>query len=235
MKLTLENNLSEIKLDILQRLTKEEDKLKAVDLFFDLIVCKDKDSFADYDRALLFNKWSKASEISIEESPLKFSIGGRTFHSHYLDLGEHKIPTLLNMQLAFLIELTNLEIEYETYRAFDNVAALMYREDWTKPFDQKEYLSNALFFNQQKSKYSIWGVQKMQELYMAMREAFPILYDGDQENGRTDGRKMMDLLNIASGDNPSKWNDARNTSIADVFGWMEEKKIEHINKKLKER
>ena len=234
MTISVQNNLAEIPIKYLQMLFKESNPLKRVDIVFEHIFKLEVDKFEDYDRALAYKQWSEDSLIQLDKAPLDFKIGKRIFKTNYIDLGDDiKIPSLLKMHLGSLIELTNLEIDIDSYKAFDNVTALMYREDWSKPFSYQEYLKNALFFNSQKSKYSIWGVQKMDELFKTLKDTYPILYEGEQE-GKSDGRKMTDLKIMYKKAFGVSEEEVLNEEINAVFEWMENEKIDHLKKKLKQ-
>lgn len=236
MKIKVNTSIGEIQLLILQRLISETDVEKQCRIFIEEI-CKQKfNDFPEYEIAKAYKYWFESLTYQVEEPPYSFKLNGKTFHSCYLELDKQKYSTPLNMQLAFLIEAANVEHDIEKFKDIDNIAALLYREDWEKPFNQKEYLSNAMTFEKSAAKYSLWGLTKYNELILTLKNTFPILYDEENEdNGKTDGRKMFDLLNAVAGDNPSQFETARSTTIGDCFTWMEQKKIESIKRKLNKR
>ena len=219
----------------MQRLGNEEDHLKKVDIFIKDICKQDPELFTDLDKAIAFKQWGENLVFEKEETPLEFKIDGRLFKSCYMQLTDRKIPDLLSMHLGYLIEAANLEFDLESYKNIDNIAALFYREDWSKRFDKIEYLNNALLFNKQALKYSLWGVEKYHELIVTLKTTYPILYEDNQDNGKSDGRKMFDVLNGVSGDSPIKQEEGINTKLSNVFQWLEQKKIDSVNEKLKNK
>ncbi len=209
------------------------DDLEKVDYFIKEICKLNPDDFEPLDKALAFKEWSESLVVENEEAPLSFKLGGRTFKSCYIQLKDRQLENLLDMQLAFLYELSNLDYDISTYSNIDNVCALMYREDWSKDFDVTEYLDNAIFFNKQKLKFSLYGMEKYNNLIVTLKATYPILYDdSDETSVKSDGRRMFDVINAVSKDSPIHQDAAKNTKISNVFEWMEQKKIESINQKL---
>jgi len=216
----------------MQRLGNLKDPLEQTKVFIKEICKVDPDKIDLISQAENFKKWSENVSYEVEPAPTSFKIDGRTFYTKYLELDNIIYPTPLDMQLQFLIEAANVELEPDSLNNIDNITALMYREDWSKPYDQGEYLSNALFFEKQKCKYSLWGRQKYNELILTLRDTYPILYThGQEDDDKENGRKMFDLLNAVAQDNPSLYDQARNVKISDAFAWMEMKKKESIKQK----
>jgi hypothetical protein len=198
-------------------------------------ICKLKvDDVDEAQRLIAYREWLLSLDFSIEKAPISFNLDGKEFSTCHLVLKKKKHETLLNMQLAFLYELINLKIDPEKYKAIDNVAALIYREDWSKPFNQTEYFENALMFEKSKCKFSLWGMQKFNELIVILKDTYPILYQGNNED-KEDGRKMYDMINAISGDVVSNQKAALEVEIFRAFEWMEAKKIESIKRKLNKR
>ena len=52
-----------------------------------------------------------------------------------------------------------------------------------------------------------------------------------RDRDKSDGRKMYDVLNALSSDNPTKQEEAENLPLWRAFTWLEQKKIEQINQK----
>lgn len=197
-------------------------------------VCKLEPKDIDFNQQVIaFDTWSRSLYYEKEETPLEFELDGKTFKSCYIELVDRKIEDPLSMQLAFLYESANLDFDLDTYRDIDNITALMYREDWSKPFNQIEYFNNAIFFNKQPLKFSLFGVDMYQNLIVTLKQTYPILYQDEESSVKSDGRRMFDLLNAVSGDSPIKQDDARNTKISNAFTWLEQKKIDSINERLK--
>lgn len=181
-----------------------------------------------------YQEWLLSLDFSMDEAPSTFKLDEKTFKTCQLQLRDRTIETPLNMQLRFLIELVNLEIDVEKYQSIDNVAALIYREDWNKPFDQSEYFNNAIMFEKAKCKYSFWGMQKFKDLIVTLKNTYPILYQNNTDE-KEDVRKLYQMLNAISGDIPANQIEAENIEIYRAFEWMEEKKKEAIKRKLNKR
>ena len=189
------------------------------------------DDYSDSELFINYNIWLKALDFSMESAPYYFEIGKKVFHSSYIKVGEQYIPNLLAMKLKFLIELVSLEYDVSKFHLIDNIAALMYREDWSKPFSIQEYFDNAKMFEGLECKYSFWGVEKFNELIVTLKDTYPILYQ-DNNDDKTDSRKMFDMVNAISGDSPINRNQAENVELSEAFEWMEFKKKESIKKQL---
>ena len=196
-------------------------------------ICKlDPKGFPKEEMLLAYQKWLTSLDYTIEEAPYHFKIGKRVFHSSYIKVGDQYLPNPLGVKLKFLMEAANLEFNVAKFHLLDNITALMYREDWSKPFTIQEYFDNAKFFESQVCKYSFWGVAKYNELIVTLKDTYPILYQ-DNSDDKTAGRKMFDMLNAISGDSPTNQEAAEDLEISRAFEWMEHKKIESIKRKLK--
>ena len=202
--------------------SKETDAEKA-DEFFKLIVEKNIDNF-DYPEkiAAMSTCFRFLENENIGEPPAEVKINKVTY----------KLPSyLLDMQVKFMIELVNLELDMETYRHFHLCCACFYREDWTKPFTREEYFKNAKMFFDAEFIYSLWGLQMFDKLIVTLKNNYPILYESEGDEDKSDGRKMYDVLNALSSDNPTKQEEAENLPLWRAFTWLEQKKIEQINQK----
>lgn len=235
MKIKVPNEINEMKLRHLQEITSEKDALKKCDFFIENICRLDPNKFDEIQKAESFRKWFSCLIYETEKAPLSFKVNGKWYHAKHVTVDGEKIATPLQMQLAFLIEAVNIKIDIEQFKGIDNMAALMYRQDWSKPFNIEEYFESAKMFEGLETKYSLWGMTKYNELILTLKKAYPILYQDNEETGKTEGRKMFDLLNAVSGDNPSQFENARSTAISDAFTWMEHKKIEHVKQKLNKK
>lgn len=216
----------------MQHLGTLSNPIKEAKVFFEEICNLDAKDFPDDEILTAYQTWLTSLDYTIEEAPHHFKIGKRTFHSSYIKVGEQYLPNPLSVKLRFLIELANLEFDVSKFHLLDNITALIYREDWSKPFTTQEYFDNAKFFEGQVCKYSFWGVAKYNELIVTLKDTYPILYQ-DNSDDKTDGRKMFDMLNAISGDSPTNQEAAEDLAISRAFEWMEHKKIESIKRKLK--
>lgn len=151
-------------------------------------------------------------------------------------IGKLKLPSrnnLLKIQLQYFIEIVNARPNQDTYHNFELLTACFYREDWSKPFNDDELITNATWLNSQPLMYNLYGVILMQELFNLLRSTYPILYSKEQDaEDEEDGRKLYDMLNGLAKDDPTKWDDARNLTLETAFTYLEEKKLDYEKKRL---
>ena len=201
---------------------KETDAEKA-DEFFKLILDKNIDDF-DYQTkiATMSTCFRLLEAENIGEAPESIKINRVTY----------KLPKyLLDMQVKFMIELVNLELDMETFRHFHLCCACFYREDWSKPFTREEYFKNAKVFHDAQFIYSLWSLSMFDKLIVTLKNNYPILYESEGEEGKSDGRKMYDVLNALSNDDPTKQEQAENLPLWRAFTWLEQNRITQLNQK----
>lgn len=162
------------------------------------------------------------SEDKPVSAPYSFETNGKTFST---------LKNLLNIKVRFFIELVNSKINGESLNNYHLVAACLYREDWSKPFNEDEIIENATMFYESSSKYSFWGVEKYSTLVSLLQSTYPILYEGKQELKESEGRRAYSMLNGLAKDDPTKWKEAEELELWRAFVWMEEKEIERQNTK----
>jgi len=234
LKVIVNNDIGEVKLSTMQKILSKKNIVERAEIFIQEICNLNPTQYPETEHINAFTKWLESIVIPAIEPPYEFQLNGKLFKSSYLQFKGKKISALLEMQIAYLIEASNIEIDQEKFKGIDNIAALFYREDWSKDWDYIEYINNAILFENSKIKYSLYGLTKYNELILNLKNSYPILYQGaEEEEAKTDGRKMFDLLNAISQDNPINYKEARNVKISDAFIWMEEKKIQSTKQKLK--
>lgn len=216
----------------MQELLSKESDAEMAEYFIKEICNIDPNIIPPSEQIKAFKTWYSKLEYSQEVPPSSFKVNGKKLSLPIIEFKGKEVDNLLNIKLGYLIELVNLDIDLEKFKGIDNVAALLYREDWDKPFDVQEYIDTAVMFESLPCKYSLYGMTKYNELILTLKNTYPILYE-DNEEGKTDGTKLTELLIAASGDNPSNFDQARNAKVSDVFTWMVEKKKKYINEKLK--
>lgn len=162
------------------------------------------------------------SENKVGSAPCSFETNGKKFNT---------LENLLNIKVRYFIELVNIDLSEDKFDHFHLVAALIYREDWTRPFDESEVIENATLFYKSSPKFSIWGVEMYSKLITLLRDTYPILYEGKQENKESEGRRAWSMLNGLAKDDPTKWEEAENLELSKAFVWMELKEIQRQNEK----
>jgi len=171
--------------------------------------------------AILYTFIYKISNEDVGEPDKVINYNGKSFK---------RIDDLMDMPLKFLVELVNIDVNSETFEFFYAVTALIYRKDWDKPFNKNEYLENQKFFFDAPFIYSLYSMKLFSELIVNLQENYPVLYKGEQVE-ENDGRKMYGLLKILSNDDATKMEKAEMMPIWRAFSWMEQTRIEEINKK----
>jgi len=161
------------------------------------------------------------SKEPIGEPPAKIKYNGVEYFKH---------DDLLDMPLKFLVELVNIDLNYETFEFAYAVTALMYRRDWAKPFNKNEYLEGQKRFFDAPFIYSLYSIKLFGHLILSLQESYPILYKGEQKE-ENDGRKMYGLIRTLANEDPTKMALAEEMEIWRAFSWMEDVRISEINKK----
>lgn len=202
--------------------SKDSDAEKA-DAFFKTVLDLNIDDFGYSEKISAMSTCFRLLEAeNIGEAPTEIKINKVTY----------KLPSyLMDMQVKFMIELVNLELDMETFRHFHLCCACFYREDWTKPFSREEYFRNAKTFFDAQFIYSLWSLSMFEKLIVTLKENYPILYEGSEGDDKAEGRKMYDVLNALSSDNPTKQEEAESLPLWRAFTWLEQKKIEQLNQK----
>jgi hypothetical protein len=138
---------------------------------------------------------------------------------------------LLDIPLKFLIELVNVDVNYETNEFLYAITALIYRKDWEKPFSKKEYLEMQAVFYDAPFIFSLWSTKLFNQIIVNLQDNYPILYKGEQGAEESDGRKLYGLLRILANDDATKMAKAEQMPIWRAFTWIEQTKINEINDK----
>lgn len=140
---------------------------------------------------------------------------------------------ILDIPVKFLVELVNIELNHETFEYFHAVPALLYRKDWSKPFSKAEYLEGQELFYTAPFIFSLWAVSLFEQLVVTLQDNYPILYKGDKSDSSNDedGRKMYGLIRILANHDATKMKQAEELEIWRAFTWIEQEKIDLINKK----
>ena len=136
---------------------------------------------------------------------------------------------LLKIKVKHFVELVNLDLT-DGYKNHHVLAALMYREDWSKPFDEDEVIDNAKMFWESSSKFGIWAAELFEKLITLLKNTYPILYE-KKESEKSEGRRAYGMLNGLAQDNPTQWEKAENLELWRAFTWMELKAIQRDNEK----
>lgn len=208
----------------MQLLGREKVKERAT-FWFNNIVKRDSEEFVKEAIELAYMTFfSMLNDEKIEDSPDIIKVGGMTLK---------KCDNLLDMQVKYLIEAVNLRLEDEWLIDHHMLAACFYRKDWSKPFNKNEYFEVAKAFYYSPVVFALYAQQLFNKLILNLQENYPVLYGGSSDEEKTDGRKMYDLLNNLSGNDPTKQEIAENLPIFRAFTWMEQNKIDEINRKNK--
>ena len=142
---------------------------------------------------------------------------------------------LLHIKTQHFIELINSNPDLDTSAGLDVAVACFYRKDWSKDYDEDELEVSAKWFETQPYLYGLWGYILYLELSNQLKETYPILYAGKQDDDLSDGRKLYDMLNAISKDDPNNWKKSGNLPLNITFAYLEQKKIEQIKARANER
>lgn len=206
----------------MQRIGSIEDVDERTALFFKEVVCKDPDLFDEDMRLATMQTCMQLIETEdIGEPPLEIKLNGKTYKRH---------SDLLDMKFRYLVELVNLDVDYDTMRFFHMVGACFYLDDLDDPFDKNKYFDRARNFHSSMLIFSLFSVRLFNDLIVSLQETYPTLYEGNTQE-KSGGRKLYDMLNALSGDNPTKQKEAEELPLWRCFSWMEQKKIDAINAK----
>jgi len=223
MKITIPESLEEMTLEQLIELGDIKDATEQADYVIKEICKVNPDKVHPEDKLpILATINHYMTENKVSSAPLHFETNGRKFST---------LKNLLNIKVRHFIELVNSKVDGDSLSNYHLVAACMYREDWSKEFDEDEVIDNAGMFYESSSKFSFWGVEKYSELVSLLQSTYPILYEGKQENKESEGRRAYSMLNGLAKDDPTKWKVAENLELWRAFVWMEEKEIERQNTK----
>jgi len=219
----------------MHRLGKEQDLQKKMNYLFKDILKQDPDKFElEPMYAAYLTIVDKLNNEDLPNPDPFIVITKRKFFFFKRNVKYYLCEDLLDMQLKFLIELTNLDLDLDTCNAFHQMAACMYREDWSKPYNKKEYIRRCEAFYYAEAYYSLQAYRVYSRLIVTLKETYPTLYEGD-EGVTPDGRKMYDLLDSITKDDITKEELAGEQPIERAFRWMEDKKIEQINNRNKNK
>ena len=190
--------------------------------FFDNVLNKDSKLFGEAEKVAAYDTF--LTLMDNEEIEPKKKI-------RRLKLPKH----LLNIQTKFFIEMVNGNCNPQTFEGFEVLVACFYRVDWSKDYDEDELENNIAWFTRQPFLYALWGWKLFNELGVLLKETYPILYGGKQDEEIEDGRKLYDMLNALSKDDPNNWERSGNLPLNVTFAYLEQKKIELIKAKQNER
>jgi hypothetical protein len=171
--------------------------------------------------AVVYTFCNLISKEDIGEPPAKIKYNGVEYHRH---------DDLLYMPLKFLVELVNIDLNHDTFEFYYAVTALLYRKDWSKPFDRREYLKGQEVFFNAPFLYSLYSLKLFNQLIVSLQNSYPVLYKGEQKE-ENDGRKMYSLIRTLANREATKMELAENMEIARAFSWIEDERIDEINKK----
>lgn len=171
--------------------------------------------------AVVYTFCNLISKEDIGEPPAKIKYNGKEYHRH---------EDLLDMPLKFLVELVNIDLNHDTFEFYYAVTALLYRKDWSKPFDKKEYLEGQQLFYDAPFLYSLYSLKLFNQLIVSLQNSYPVLYKGEQKE-QNDGRKMYSLIRTLANEDATKMAQAEDLEIWRAFSWMEDVRIDEINKK----
>jgi hypothetical protein len=190
--------------------------------FFKHIKIK-KEKFNDVDAlSVLLTFYTLISNEDIGEAPAKITYNRTNYFAP---------DDLLDIPLKFLIELINIDVNYETNEFLYALTALIYRKDWTKPFSKKEYFEMQPIFYDAPFIFSLWSAKLFNQIIVTLQENYPILYKGEQGAEESDGRKLYGLLKLLANDDATKMEKAEQMPIWRAFTWIEQTKINEINQK----
>jgi len=193
-----------------------------VTTFFKHIKIK-KEKFNDVDAlSVLLTFYTLISNEDIGEPPAKITYNRTNYFAP---------DDLLDIPLKFLIELINIDVNYETNEFLYALTALIYRKDWQKPFSKKEYLEMQPIFYDAPFIFSLWSAKLFNQIIVTLQENYPILYKGEQGAEENDGRKLYGLLKLLANDDATKMEKAEQMPIWRAFTWIEQTKINEINQK----
>lgn len=197
-------------------------EIEQVATFFKHIKIK-KEKFSDEDAlAVVLTFYTLIGNEDIGEAPAKINYNGSNYFAP---------DDLLDIPLKFLIELVNVDVNYNTNEFLYALTALIYRKDWNKPFSKKEYLEMQPIFYDAPFIFSLWSTKLFNQIIVTLQENYPILYKGEQNSEEKDGRKLYGLLKILANNDATKMEKAEQMPIWRAFTWIEEMKINEINQK----
>ena len=182
-----------------------------------------KERFTEEDAlAVLLTFYAYIGNEDIGEAPAKITYNGTDYFAP---------DDLLDIPLKFLIELVNIDVNYDTNEYLYAITALIYRKDWEKPFSKKEYFEMQPIFYDAPFIFSLWSTKLFNQIIVTLQENYPILYKGEQGAEESDGRKLYGLLKILANDDATKMEKAEQLPIWRAFTWIEQSKINEINEK----
>jgi hypothetical protein len=220
MKLNIPDSSRAIPQALMQALGTHPVK-KQVETFFKHIGY-DPNMFSESDALATFYTFRHYIETEdVGEPPVKIKYNGITYF---------KPDDLLDMPLKFLVELVNIDIDIETKDFFYAVTALLYRKDWSRSFNKKEYLDGQKIFFDAPYIYSLYSLKLFNQLIVSLQNSYPVLYKGEQKE-QNDGRKMYSLIRTLANEDATKMAQAEDLEIWRAFSWMEDVRIDEINKK----
>ena len=193
-----------------------------VTTFFKHLKIKKK-RFSDEDAlSVLLTFYTLIGNEDIGEAPSKITYNGIDYFAP---------EDLLDIPLKFLIELVNVDANFDTNEFLYAFTALIYRKDWKKGFEKKEYLEMQPLFYDAPFIFSLWSTKLFNQIIVTLQENYPILYKGEQGAEESDGRKLYGLLKILANNDATKMEKAEKMPIWRAFTWIEETKINEINQK----
>lgn len=217
MKVKVPTTLEDITLEQVQSITESEDLTIQADTFLieyskvDPLLFDDETKLAIWQTAIKMlseNELSKPKEV----------------------IGKYRLPTkTLSIKVGHLIELVNIALD--GYNGLELIAGCIYRKDWSLPYSESEIIETAHHFRTLPIIHSVHAQLFYQDIITDLKEIYPILYEGKQEEEQDTGRKMYDLLLSLSNQDFTKWSAVRNEIVSDAFLFLETKKIEYDKQK----
>ena len=158
------------------------------------------------------------SEAKLVSAPYSFETNSLKFNTP---------KNLLRIKIRYFVDLVNQEFEIENYHV---IAALIYREDWSKDYNEDEIIRNAELFYGISCKYAYWGAEQFANLLNLLKETYPVLYKNKAPK-ESEGRRMYNLVHAFAKEFSMSPTVAGNEELSTLMIWLEEKEIERLNEK----
>lgn len=137
-------------------------------------------------------------------------------------IGDFKLPNdLLKISVGDLIELSNLEPDEYTSVAF--MFGVFYKKEHKPQFSEEAILEGANFLMDKTLKEVVMVQQVYLEFIEQLKFRFPILFEGESKEDKTEGRKAYDILMTLCDNKFVDWNKAKNMYVMDAFIFLEER------------
>lgn len=146
----------------------------------------------------------------------------------------YRLPKhLLDIHTGYFIEMVNADANLETFEGLDVLAACFYRKDWSEDYNEKELEDSSEYFQKKDLTLARWAWHLFDELCQTLRDTYPLLYQNEKDSKEVEeGRKLYDMLNALSQDNPNEWRRTKNLPLSTSFAYLEEKKKDYLKQKM---